>query len=198
MSDIEKIKKAISVHKDFPSKGIMFRDISPLMRDNELREKTFDLMAKKYIDQGIHIDVVAGIESRGFIFGTALATRLKASFVMIRKPGKLPGETVCVDYGLEYGNNTLYLQMDALKPGQTVLIVDDLLATGGTAAAAVTLCNKVGGKVIGVCFAIELDGLNGKNKFADVDVFSLLHFPVGGEDVLTDKSKEEQKLDVQG
>jgi len=177
-TNMDRFKEAIAEYPDFPQKGILFRDISPLLANTQLREEAYDLMAKHYIDSKIQIDAVAGIDSRGFIFGTALAARLKVPFVMIRKPSKLPGKIHSIDYGLEYGKNTLTLQHDAIRDNHKVLVVDDLLATGGSADAAIQLIKKAGGTVVGACFAIELDGLDGAKKLSPVPVFSLMHFSV--------------------
>eukprot|EP00026_Physarum_polycephalum_P005439 Phypoly_transcript_05473.p2 GENE.Phypoly_transcript_05473~~Phypoly_transcript_05473.p2 ORF type:complete len:199 (+),score=29.72 Phypoly_transcript_05473:31-597(+) len=180
---LAKFGPAIGVIRDFPQPGIVFRDVSPLLRENKLREEAYDALAKHYIDNNIKVDLVAGIESRGFIFGTALAARLNCGFIMVRKPSKLPGKIISVDYGLEYGKNTLCLQEESIKPKQNVLIVDDLLASGGTAEAAAKLIKQLDGNVVGACFLIELDGLDGRKKLSTIPVFSLLTFPVDGSDV---------------
>jgi len=181
-----KFNHLIALFPDFPKPGIMFKDISPLLGDPKLREEAFDLMAQHYLDNKIEVDVVAGIDSRGFIFGTALAARLKVGFVMIRKPSKLPGEIITYDYSLEYGKNQLCVQVGAIKPNQKVVIVDDLLATGGSAGAAIYLVHQLQGKVVGACFAIELDGLGGRQKLAPVPVHSLLIYAADGSDLKQD------------
>ena len=167
---------------DFPKPGILFKGITPLLADPRAFHITLDLFAERFI--GEHVDVVVGVESRGFIFGGALAARLNASFVPVRKPGKLPYRTEQVSYSLEYGEATLQMHVDSIKSGARVLIVDDLLATGGTAAAAAELAHRQGGVVAGFAFVIELDFLDGRKKLIDATagkagVYSLLHF--GGE-----------------
>ncbi len=159
---------------DFPRPGIMFKDIVPLLADPKAFHMVLDGLAHPFI--GEHVDVVAGIEARGFIFGGALAARLNASFVPLRKPGKLPGETDRVSYALEYGANELEIQDDSLENGAKVLIVDDLLATGGTAAAAGELVRRQGGYVAAYAFAVELDFLKGRRKLAPTPVVSLLRY----------------------
>ena len=133
-----------------------------------------DAFAQKYIGQ--HVDLVLGIEARGFIFGPALAYRLNAGFVPVRKPRKLPAEVIRVTYDLEYGSDSLEIHKDAIQQGQRVLLVDDLLATGGTMEATLKLVNELGGEVVGLAFAVELDFLRGRERFPDQDVFSLLHY----------------------
>jgi len=159
---------------DFPKKGIVFKDITPLLADKDaLRQSIFD-MAEPFRDK--EIDLVIGIESRGFIFGPAVATHLDCGFAPVRKPGKLPYETAEISYELEYGSDTLEIHVDAPKPGSRVLIVDDLLATGGTAAATAELVEQVGGKVIGFSFLIELGFLKGRQKLGDRIVNALIQY----------------------
>ncbi len=163
---------------DFPKPGILFKDITPLLADPRAFHITLDLFAERFI--GEHIDVVVGIESRGFIFGGALAARLNASFVPVRKPGKLPYKTDRVAYKLEYGEAELEMHVDSIKPGAKVLIVDDLLATGGTAAAAAELARRQGGVVSGFAFVVELDFLQGRRRIQEATggkagVYSLVH-----------------------
>jgi len=167
---------------DFPKPGILFKDITPLLADPRAFHITLDLFAERFI--GEHVDVVVGVESRGFIFGGALAARLNASFVPVRKPGKLPHRTDSVAYALEYGEAVLEMHLDSIRPGAKVLVVDDLLATGGTAAAAAELVRRQGGVVAGFAFVVELDFLGGRQKLIDqgqgkVAIYSLVHF--GGE-----------------
>ena len=157
---------------DFPAEGILFRDITPLLNNPEAFSETIDELYNAV--SGMQIDRIAGIESRGFIFGTPLALRLGVGFVPIRKPGKLPAETVSEEYDLEYGTNTIEMHTDAIQPGERVLIVDDLLATGGTAEAACTLIERVGGTVAGLVFVIELAFLNGRTKLDGREVVSLV------------------------
>ena len=170
----EPLKKLIREVPDFPKKGILFYDITTLLKDKRGFATLIDALAEHYIDQ--EIDLVLGMEARGFIFGPALAYRLNAGFVPVRKPGKLPAATARFDYALEYGTNTLEIHKDAIQPGQRVLIVDDLLATGGTAEATAKLAASLGAKIVGLGFVVELDFLNPRDKLKDFDVFSLLHY----------------------
>ena len=172
--DCEPLKKLIREVPDFPKKGILFYDITTLLKDKRGFATLIDALAQHYIDK--EIDLVLGMEARGFIFGPALAYRLNAGFVPVRKPGKLPAATARFDYALEYGTNTLEIHKDAIQPGQRVLIVDDLLATGGTAEATAKLAASLGGKIVGLGFVVELDFLNPREKLKDFDVFSLLHY----------------------
>lgn len=157
---------------DFPKPGILFKDITPMLADPKALHIVIDALAEHFV--GEKIDAVIGIESRGFIFGAALALRLNAGFVPVRKPGKLPAEVDKVAYTLEYGSNELEMHKDALRPGARVVVVDDLLATGGTAAATAELVGKQGGNVAGFCFVVELTFLEGRKKLGDVPIFSLL------------------------
>ena len=170
----EPLKQLIRHIPDFPKPGILFYDITTLLRDKTGLATLIDALAEHYI--GKNIDQVVGIEARGFIFAPALAYRLNAGFVPIRKPKKLPGKRVGVTYDLEYGSDTIEIHEGAIEPGQRVLLVDDLLATGGTMAAAVQLVRQLGGQIAGMAFAIELDFLKGRAKFQEYDVFSLLHY----------------------
>jgi adenine phosphoribosyltransferase len=170
----EPLKQLIRTVPDFPKPGILFYDITTLLKDKAGFAQLIDAFAAYYI--GKEIDLVVGIEARGFIFATALAYRLNAGFVPVRKPKKLPAETIKVTYDLEYGTDTLEIHRDAIQPGQKVIIVDDLLATGGTMQATVKLVQQLGGEIVGLGFAIELDFLKGAKKFPKVDVFSLLHY----------------------
>jgi adenine phosphoribosyltransferase len=147
---------------DFPKPGILFKDITPVLADPKLLRATIDHFAEKWA--GEHVDVVVGMESRGFIFGAPLAMALSAAFVPARKPGKLPYRHIGVEYSLEYGTNRLEMHEDAVKPGQKVLIIDDLLATGGTANATVELVQKLGGEVLACLFVVELGFLNGRDQ----------------------------------
>jgi len=159
---------------DFPIKGILFRDITTLIRDGEAFQETIDTMVEHYIDTDI--DAIVGIEARGWIFGAPLAYELGAGFVPVRKPSKLPADKVSISYSLEYGSNTLEMHKDAIAPGTKVLIVDDLLATGGSARAACQLIEKLGGQVVGLAFLIELVDLHGRDKLKGYDVYSLIPF----------------------
>lgn len=176
MADIpcEPLKALIRTVADFPKPGILFYDITTLLKDQAGFAQMIDAFAAHYIGQGI--DLVLGTEARGFIFAPAIAYRLNAGFVPVRKPKKLPAETLRVSYDLEYGSDGLEIHKDAVQPGQRVLLVDDLLATGGTMAATVQLVEQLGGKIAGIAFAIELDFLKGRSKLAGHDVFSLLHY----------------------
>lgn len=159
---------------DFPVEGILFYDITTLLKDPAALKYCIDQLVEKY--RAADVDLIVGMESRGFIFGMPLAYQLDVGFVPIRKPGKLPAETISESYALEYGTNTLEIHKDAIKPGQKVLVVDDLLATGGTAKATCNLVERLGGTVAGVAFIIELTFLNGRNQLSDFDVFSLLKY----------------------
>lgn len=170
----EPLKKMIREIPDFPKKGILFYDITTLLKDKLGFATLIDALSEHYINQDI--DLVLGMEARGFIFGPAVAYRLNAGFVPVRKPGKLPAETQRLEYELEYGSNTLEIHKDAIKKAQRVIIVDDLLATGGTAAATVALAKTLGAEVCGLGFVVELDFLKGREKLKDADVFSLLHY----------------------
>ena len=170
----EPLKQLIRTVPDFPKPGILFYDITTLLKDKAGFAQLIDAFAAYYI--GKDIDLVLGIEARGFIFGPALAYRLNAGFVPVRKPGKLPAPTARVNYDLEYGTDALEIHLDAIEPGQRVIIVDDLLATGGTMSATVKLVRQLGGQIAGIGFAIELDFLKGRAKFQEYDVVSLLHY----------------------
>jgi adenine phosphoribosyltransferase len=173
-TDCEPLKKLIREVADFPKKGILFYDITTLLKDKVGFATLINALSEHYMDS--NVDLVIGIEARGFIFGPALAYRLNAGFVPVRKPKKLPAEVAKLTYDLEYGTDTLEIHKDAVQRGQRVIIVDDLLATGGTAAACVQLVKSIGGDVAGLAFVVELDFLNGRQKLAGADVFSLLHY----------------------
>jgi adenine phosphoribosyltransferase len=175
-TDCDALKKLIREVPDFPKKGILFYDITTLLKDKLGFARLIDALSANYI--GKEIDLVLGMEARGFIFGPALAYRLNAGFVPVRKPGKLPAETAKISYELEYGSNALEIHKDAIEKGQRVLIVDDLLATGGTAVATAQLAEGLGGRIAGLAFVVELDFLKGREKLANYDVFSLLHYDV--------------------
>jgi adenine phosphoribosyltransferase len=170
----EPLKKLIRAVPDFPKKGILFYDITTLLKDKLGFATLIDALAEYYLNK--QVDLVLGMEARGFIFGPALAYRLNAGFVPVRKPGKLPAATHKVSYDLEYGSNTLEIHQDAIKKGQRVIIVDDLLATGGTAEATAKLAASQGAEIAGLGFVVELDFLNGKEKLKPYDVYSLLHY----------------------
>ena len=159
---------------DFPVPGILFKDITTLLQRPDAFRFVIDELTERFRDE--HIDVVAGIEYRGFIFGAPLAYTLGAGLVVVRKPGKLPSSSINESYSLEYGTNTLEIHDDAIASGQRVLVVDDLLATGGSARATIRLVERLGGEVVGAVFVIELDFLNGRDKLKDYSVHSLVHF----------------------
>lgn len=171
---MENLRKLIREVPDFPKPGINFYDITTLLLDPEGLEGTIDALTEQC--RGMNIDTVIGVESRGFIFGAPLAYQLGVGFIPVRKPKKLPAESVSIEYELEYGTDTLEMHKDAVGEGHNVLIVDDLLATGGTARAVVDLVESVGGKVAGLLFVVELDFLNGRSKFDGYDVKSLIHY----------------------
>jgi len=174
MTDANDLKKLIREVPDFPKPGVLFYDITTLLKDSRGFHDTIDGLKEHY--QGAGADMVIGIEARGFIFAPALAYALGAGFVPVRKPKKLPSERVSVSYTLEYGTDSLEIHKDAIHGGHRVLIVDDLLATGGTAAAVTKLVEKVGAKVAGVGVVVELTFLKGRGMLAGYDVFSLLQY----------------------
>jgi adenine phosphoribosyltransferase len=171
---MDALKKVIREVPDYPKKGILFYDITTLVKDPKAFAQALDAMCQRYIGQ--EIDAVVGVESRGFIFGAAMAYRMGTGFIMIRKPGKLPADVISETYALEYGEDTIEMHRDAVGKGQKVLVVDDLLATGGTAAAACKLIEKAGGEVAECCFMIELNFLDGRKKLDGQKVFSLLQY----------------------
>jgi adenine phosphoribosyltransferase len=170
--NIADLKGKVRDIKDFPTEGILFKDITTLLKDGPAFRLVVDTLAERY--QPERVDVVVGVESRGFILGGALAHQLKAGFVPVRKPGKLPGKTIKVEYELEYGRDALAVHEDAIKPGQRVLAVDDLLATGGTMGATLRLIRLLGGQVVGVAFMIELAFLRGRDKLKEPTLHSLI------------------------
>ncbi len=170
---IDKIKAAVRDIPDFPKPGIIFKDITPLLKDADMLAEIVSLLANPWKDCGI--TAVAAIDARGFIFGGAVARELNAGFIPIRKKGKLPWETLSIEYDLEYGSNCVEMHSDACAPGDNILVLDDLLATGGTAKAAVELIEKTGATVIGIQFLLELDFLNGRDRFTDYKLQSLIN-----------------------
>src|SRR6476659_8747407 len=172
--EVDQLKKLIREVPDFPKKGILFYDITTLLKDKTGLAMLIDKLSEHYISEDV--DLVLGMEARGFIFAPALAYRLNAGFVPLRKPGKLPAATVKFDYALEYGTNTLEIHKDAIQKGQRVLIVDDLLATGGTANATAKLAEKLGANIAGLGFVVELEFLKGRERLKEYDVMSLLHY----------------------
>mgnify|MGYP004460365819 CR=1 FL=1 len=172
---IEEVRSKIRNIPDFPKKGILFRDITTALKDADALKLMVDYLADQF--KGEKIDYIVGLESRGFIFGMPLAYLFNAGFIPIRKPNKLPAETLKESYELEYGTDTFEIHADALKKGDRVLIVDDLLATGGTAAAACNLVTKTGAEIVGCAFVIELDDLGGRKKMPkDCRVVSMVHY----------------------
>jgi len=171
---MEELKRIIRDVPDFPKKGILFKDITTLLQDAQSYQRTIDLIAHRYI--GKRIDKVVGVEARGFIIGSALAYKLCAGVVLVRKPGKLPAETYSKTYDLEYGTDTLDIHKDSIKQGERILIADDLLATGGTMAAVFGMIHSMGGEIVECCFMAELDFLGGRKRLPEGKVFSLLHF----------------------
>lgn len=172
--DTAALRAKIRDIKDFPTEGVLFKDITTLLKDGPAFRSVIDLLATRY--QRERVDVVVGVESRGFIFGGALAHQLQAGFVPVRKLGKLPGKTIEVEYELEYGRDALAIHEDGIQPGQRVLAVDDLLATGGTMAATLRLIEQLGGHVVGVAFMIELAFLHGRDKLKNHPVHALITY----------------------
>lgn len=171
---MDDLKKLIREVPDYPKPGILFYDLTTLLKDKKGFQLLIDRLCGHY--EGHKIDLVAGIEARGFIFAPALAYRLGAGFVPVRKPKKLPAKTASISYALEYGTDSMEMHEDAVKSGDRVLLCDDLLATGGTAAAAVQLIRSLGGVVEGAAFAVELNFLHGRSKLSGLDVFSLMQY----------------------
>jgi adenine phosphoribosyltransferase len=170
----EELIRTIRSVPNFPKQGIVFRDITTLLKDRSAFQRASDVLYEHYKDE--RVDKVVSIESRGYILGAVLAYRLKAGFVPIRKPGKLPAETISETYSLEYGTDTLEIHTDAIQAGERVLIHDDLLATGGTVQAGCRLVERLGGVILGLSFLIELDFLNGRQKLGSHDVFSIIRY----------------------
>ncbi len=169
-----KLEERIRDVPDFPRQGIVFKDITPLLQDPEAFKHVIDTFTQTYRDKGI--DLIVAAEARGFIFGAPLAYNLGIGFVPVRKPAKLPAECISAEYALEYGVDSLHMHKDAIAPGQRVLIIDDLLATGGTVAAKVELVEKLGGEVAGIAFLIELTFLNGRERLKGYEVTSLIEY----------------------
>lgn len=168
------LKNYIAAIEDFPKEGILFRDITPLMADGAAYKEATERFVE--FAKAVKADVIVGPESRGFIFGCPVSYALGIGFVPVRKPGKLPRETVSFAYDLEYGSNELHIHKDGIKPGQRVLIIDDLLATGGTIEATVSLVRELGGEVAGCGFLIELEDLDGRDKLKDIEVLALMKY----------------------
>ncbi|HLI04063.1 MAG TPA: adenine phosphoribosyltransferase, partial [Terracidiphilus sp.] len=167
--NVEDLKRLVRTVPDFPKPGILFYDITTLLKDKAGFAQLIDALAAHYIER--KIDLVLGIEARGFIFGPALAYRLNAGFIPVRKPRKLPAQVARVTYDLEYGSDSLEIHVDAIQPGQSVVLVDDLLATGGTMEATIRLVRQFGGNIAGLAFVVELDFLKGRERFQGYDVF---------------------------
>lgn len=171
---MESLKKIIREVPDFPKPGILFYDLTPLMQDKTAFAHVIDQMAEPYRNRPI--DLVVGVEARGFIFAPTLAYKLGAGFIPVRKPNKLPAKAVQVSYDLEYGKDTLEMHGDAISPGQNVLVVDDVLATGGTARAVTQLIEILKGRIVGLAFLVELKFLKGREKLHPYDIFSLIKY----------------------
>ena len=169
---MKKIEEYVRSIPDFPDPGIIFRDVTSILQDADGLKLSIDLMQEKL--EGLDFDVIAGTESRGFIFGVPIAYNMKKPFVPVRKKGKLPCETVSMEYDLEYGTATIEMHKDAIKPGQKVVVIDDLIATGGTIEAAIKLIEQLGGEVVKVVFLMELAGLKGRERLAGYDVESVI------------------------
>jgi len=170
------LRDSIRIIEDFPAKGISFKDITPLLADGEALRESINQMVDHLKD--MNIDLIAGPEARGFLFGVPVANELGIGFIPVRKPGKLPYDTYAVEYDLEYGTDRLEIHKDAIKPGQRIAVVDDLLATGGTVAAVSKLIEEVGGEVASLNFVIELTDLKGRDKLQGYDINSLLKYDI--------------------
>ncbi len=173
-NDRDRLRAAIRDVPDFPEPGVVFKDITPLLQDPELLRISCDLLAEPFRDR--EVDLVLGVESRGFIFGPPVALALRAGFQIARKPGKLPWDTIGESYELEYGKGQIEIHRDAIQSGQRVLLLDDVVATGGTAGAAARLVTRMGAQVVGCAFLIELDFLGGREKLPNLDVHSVLSY----------------------
>ncbi len=174
MERIERLRKAIRDIPDFPKEGIIFKDITPVLQDADLFQSAIDIFADRYM--GKDISKVIGIEARGFLFASALAYRIKCGVVPVRKPGKLPYKTERASYELEYGEDSVEIHRDAVSEGENVIVIDDLLATGGTMSATLDLVERLGGRIVEVAFLIELEFLNGRERLEGKDIFSVLKF----------------------
>lgn len=168
------LKKYIADIPDFPEPGVIFRDVTPLLANKDAYQESIQLISEFAKDK--KVDVIVGPEARGFLFGCPVALALHCGFVPVRKPGKLPREVISQSYDLEYGSNEIQMHSDSIQAGQNVLVVDDLLATGGTVEAAISLIEKMGGNVVGTAFLIELEALKGRELLKDYDVFSVLKY----------------------
>ena len=168
------LKKYIADIPDFPEPGVIFRDVTPLLANKDAYQESIQLISEFAKDK--KVDVIVGPEARGFLFGCPVALALHCGFVPVRKPGKLPREVISQSYDLEYGSNEIQMHSDSIQAGQNVLVVDDLLATGGTVEAAISLIEKMGGNVVGIAFLIELEALKGRELLKDYDVYSVLKY----------------------
>lgn len=168
------LKQYIRDIKDFPKKGVMYRDITPLLLDPELMQHTLAMLVKSFVGQ--KVDKVVGVEARGFLFGVLLAKELNVGFIPMRKPGKLPYKTISAEYNLEYGSDRIQVHSDAIMPGERILMHDDILATGGTASAACSLIEKLGGEVLACSFLLELTEMNGREKLKGYEVNALASY----------------------
>lgn len=172
---MKQLEDYVTTIPDFPKPGIMFRDITTILQDPEGLKLSIDMMVEKLKD--VDFDVVVGSESRGFLFGAPVAYAMGKGFILARKKGKLPREVISEEYDLEYGSATIEMHADAIKPGQKAVIIDDLIATGGTTGAIVKLIERMGGKVVAMGFVLELAGLHGKEKFKEYNPFALITYP---------------------
>jgi adenine phosphoribosyltransferase len=184
IANVEELAGMLRDVQDFPRPGIVFKDVTPLLADPAALSLAVEYLTQPFRDR--HVDLVVGAESRGFIFGTAVARNLSAGFVPIRKPGKLPCATQRVDYELEYGTDAMEIHRDAINPGDKVLMIDDLLATGGTMAACCKLVTALGGEIVGIAFLIELCFLKGRARFDGLPIHSVIKVPPGDEPVTSD------------
>ena len=171
---MHRLESKIRAIPDFPKPGVVFRDVTPLVGDAEMLRFTVEQLVHPFV--GVRVDAVAGMEARGFIFGALAAQELDAGFIPLRKPGKLPYDVQSVSYELEYGTASLEAHIDAINPGDRILLVDDLIATGGTASASCDLVERLGGDIVACAFVIELDDLEGRKRLQDRQVHSLLHY----------------------
>ena len=171
---MHRLESKIRAIPDFPKPGVVFRDVTPLVGDSELLRLTVEQLVHPFV--GVRVDAVAGMEARGFIFGALAAQELDAGFIPLRKPGKLPYDVQSVSFELEYGTASLEAHIDAVNPGDRILLVDDLIATGGTASASCDLVERLGGDIVACAFVIELDDLGGRKRLRDRQVHSLLHY----------------------